>query len=206
MRLLSKALRALGVRFASTEKAAERLTQAPPPSMDELSRPVSRIEDVRQLRAIQFPEDQGPLAHPARPDHYREINNFYTATVYEKGAEIVRRLRTLLGDSAFRRAMDLYFDRHDGQAVTMEDFVACMSEASGRDLTQFFRWYEQAGTPEVTAEETWDGESGTFELKLTQATRQVAGQPEPRPLHIPLAIGLVGRDGRDLPLFALVLR
>jgi aminopeptidase N len=167
---------------------------------DVRSAAVKRIADVKTLRAQQFPEDAGPLAHPVRPSSYVEINNFYTATVYEKGAEIVRMLRTLLGDSAFRRAMNLYFDRHDGQAVTMEDFVACMSEASGRDLTQFFRWYEQAGTPEVVAEEKWDGDSGTYELKLTQDTRQVAGQQQPRPLHIPMAIGLVGRDGRDLPL------
>jgi aminopeptidase N len=167
---------------------------------DVRSRAVKRIADVKTLRAQQFPEDAGPLAHPVRPSSYVEINNFYTATVYEKGAEIVRMLRTLLGEAAFRRAMDLYFDRHDGQAVTMEDFVACMSEASGRDLIQFFRWYEQAGTPEVTADEKWDGNSGTYELKLTQKTRQVAGQPEPRPLHIPLAIGLVGPNGRDLPL------
>jgi aminopeptidase N len=167
---------------------------------DVRSRAVKRISDVKTLRAQQFPEDAGPLAHPVRPSSYVEINNFYTATVYEKGAEIVRMMRTLLGDEPFRRAMDLYFDRHDGQAVTMEDFVACMSEASGRDLTQFFRWYEQAGTPDVVAEGTWDRESRTYELKLSQTTRTIAGQPEPRPLHIPLGLGLVGPDGGDLAL------
>jgi aminopeptidase N len=167
---------------------------------DVRSRAVKRIADVKTLRAQQFPEDAGPLAHPVRPSTYVEINNFYTATVYEKGAEIVRMLRSLLGEAAFRRAMDLYFDRHDGQAVTMEDFVACMSEASGRDLTQFFRWYEQAGTPEVVAEGNWDEAKATYELKLTQSTRPTPGRPEPLPLHIPLAIGLVGPGGRDLPL------
>jgi aminopeptidase N len=167
---------------------------------DVRSRAVKRIADVKTLRAQQFPEDAGPLAHPVRPSSYIEINNFYTATVYEKGAEIVRMMRTLLGDEPFRLGMDLYFARHDGQAVTMEDFVACMSEASGRDLSQFFRWYEQAGTPEVAAEGTWDGESRTYALKLTQTIKPAPDQPEPLPLHIPLVIGLVGRNGRDLPL------
>jgi aminopeptidase N len=161
---------------------------------------VKRIADVKTLRAQQFPEDAGPLAHPVRPSSYVEINNFYTATVYEKGAEIVRMMRTLLGDAGFRRGMDLYFDRHDGQAVTMEDFVACMSEASGRDLARFFRWYEQAGTPEVAAEGKWDAASRTYELTLTQATRPTSAQPDPLPLHIPLAMGLLGKGGRDLPL------
>jgi aminopeptidase N len=167
---------------------------------DVRSRAVKRIADVKTLRAQQFPEDAGPLAHPVRPSTYVEINNFYTATVYEKGAEIVRMMRTLLETEAFRRAMDLYFDRHDGQAVTMEDFVACMSEASGRDLTRFFRWYEQAGTPEVKAEGTWHADSGTYELNLSQSTKPTSAQPDPQPLHIPLAVGLLGRDGRDLPL------
>jgi aminopeptidase N len=167
---------------------------------DVRSRAVKRIADVKTLRAQQFPEDAGPLAHPVRPSTYVEINNFYTATVYEKGAEIVRMMRTLLGEEAFRRAMDLYFDRHDGQAVTMEDFVACMSEASGRDLSQFFRWYEQAGTPEVKAEGTWHADSGTYELKLSQSTRPTSAQPDPQPLHIPLAVGLLDRDGHDQPL------
>jgi aminopeptidase N len=167
---------------------------------DVRSRAVKRVADVRTLRAQQFPEDAGPLAHPVRPSSYVEINNFYTSTVYEKGAEIVRMMHTLLGEAGFRRGMNLYFDRHDGQAVTMEDFVACMSEATGRDLEQFFRWYEQAGTPEVVAEGNWDGDSRTYELKLTQTIRPISGQPEPLPLHIPLAIGLIGRDGRDLAL------
>ena len=167
---------------------------------DVRSRAVKRVADVRTLRAQQFPEDAGPLAHPVRPSSYVEINNFYTSTVYEKGAEIVRMMHTLLGEAGFRRGMNLYFDRHDGQAVTMEDFVACMSEATGRDLEQFFRWYEQAGTPEVVAEGNWDGDSRTYELKLTQTIRPISGQPEALPLHIPLAIGLIGRDGRDLAL------
>ena len=111
------------------------------------SRPVKRIADVKTLRARQFPEDQGPLAHPVRPSSYIEINNFYTPTVYEKGAEICRMMQTLIGETAFRKAMDLYFERHDGEAATVEDFVRCMADASGRDLAQFFRWYEQAGTP-----------------------------------------------------------
>ena len=169
-------------------------------SADVRSRAVKRIADVKALRAHQFPEDAGPLAHPVRPSSYIEINNFYTATVYEKGAEIVRMMRTLIGDDAFRRGMDLYFDRYDGTAATVEDFVSCMREPSGRDFTQFFRWYEQAGTPEVIAQGAWDEARRTFELKLTQATKPTPGQVEKLPYHIPLAIGLVGPDGNDLPL------
>ena len=119
-------------------------------SMDERSRAVNRIEDVRTLRSAQFPEDGGPLAHPPRPDQYREINNFYTATVYEKGAEVVRMLATLLGEAGFRKGMDLYFERHDGGATTIEAFLDCFAEANGVDLEQFKTWYLQAGTPEVT--------------------------------------------------------
>jgi len=120
-------------------------------SMDERSRPVARIEDVRALRQVQFPEDGPPLAHPPRPDHYKEINNFYTATVYEKGAEICRTLATLLGEATFRKGMDLYFARHDGTRTTIEAFIKVFEDASGRDLSQFQHWYLQAGTPEVTA-------------------------------------------------------
>jgi aminopeptidase N len=170
-------------------------------SSDVRSRAVKRIQDVRTLRAQQFPEDAGPLAHPVRPSSYIEINNFYTATVYEKGAEVVRMTKTLLGERDFRKAMDLYFERHDGQAATVEDFVRCMSDASGRDLTQFFRWYEQAGTPEVTANGQWDGRRKTYELKLTQKLAPAPGQPQkPLPQHIPMAIGLVGPNGNDMTL------
>ncbi|HEY7765899.1 MAG TPA: aminopeptidase N [Aestuariivirgaceae bacterium] len=167
---------------------------------DVRSRPVKRIQDVRTLRAQQFPEDAGPLAHPVRPSSYIEINNFYTATVYEKGAEVVRMLKTLLGPKDFRKAMDLYFERHDGEAATVEDFVACMSDASGRDLSQFFRWYEQAGTPEITANGQWHRGKKIYEIKLTQKLSPSPGQPEKRPQHIPIAIGLVGPNGNDMPL------
>jgi aminopeptidase N len=135
-----------------------------------------------------------------RPFSYVEINNFYTATVYEKGAEVVRMIKTLIGDEAFRRGMDLYFARHDGEAATVEDFVQCFRDASGRDLDQFFRWYEQAGTPGITAETKWSEEAHAFELKLTQFTKPTPGQPEKAPFHIPLGLGLVAPDGRDTPL------
>ncbi len=161
------------------------------------SRPVKRIADVQQLRAHQFPEDAGPLAHPVRPDIYIEINNFYTATVYEKGAELCRMMQTLLGDDSFRTAMDLYFERHDGEAATVENFVKCMEDASGRDLSQFFRWYEQAGTPEVTVEGSYDEENRRFDLTLSQATGPSPNQPSKKPFHIPLRLGLIGRDGND---------
>jgi aminopeptidase N len=158
---------------------------------------VSRIRDVRSLRASQFPEDAGPMAHPVRPDAYVEINNFYTATVYQKGAEVVRMIRTLIGKEAFRRGMDLYFARHDGQAVTCDDFVAAMADASGVDLSQFMRWYDQAGTPHIKASGRYDPEARRFILDLSQA---VPGRPENLPYHIPVAVGLVGADGRDLPI------
>jgi|SoiMethySBSTD1v2_1073268.scaffolds.fasta_scaffold03180_10 aminopeptidase N len=167
---------------------------------DERSRPVKRIADVRALRAQQFVEDAGPLAHPVRPRRYHEINNFYTATVYEKGAEIVRMLSVLLGADGFRRGMDLYFARHDGRAATVEDFLQCFADASGRDLAQFMRWYEQAGTPQVAASGQWDAASRTYRLDLAQATPPSPGQPHKEPLAIPLVIGLIGPDGRDLPL------
>ncbi len=164
------------------------------------SRAVKRIADVKTLRARQFPEDNGPLAHPARPASYIEINNFYTPTVYEKGAEICRMMLTLIGETAFRKAMDLYFARHDGEAATVEQFVQCMAEASGRDLTQFFTWYSQAGTPVVTAETAYDPARRQYTLTLEQKVKATPGQAEKLPLHIPLAIGLVGPDGEDMPL------
>ena len=133
------------------------------------SRAVKRISDVKTLRARQFPEDNGPLAHPPRPSSYIEINNFYTPTVYEKGAEICRMMLTLIGGDAFRKAMDLYFERHDGEAATVEQFVNCMAEASGRDLSQFFTWYTQAGTPTLTVETAYDASRKQFTLTLAQA-------------------------------------
>jgi aminopeptidase N len=167
---------------------------------DVRSRAVKRIQDVRTLRAQQFPEDAGPLAHPVRPSSYIEINNFYTATVYEKGAEVVRMMKTLLGPKDFRKAMDLYFERHDGESATVEDFVKCMSDASGKDLSQFFRWYEQAGTPEVTANGKWDARKKTYELTLKQKLAATPGQPQKKPPHVPLEIGLVGPNGDDMTL------
>ncbi|MET1081805.1 MAG: aminopeptidase N, partial [Burkholderiales bacterium] len=167
---------------------------------DMYSRPVARIQEVRGLRAAQFPEDAGPMAHPVRPQSYMEISNFYTATVYEKGAEVVRMIHTLIGKDAFRRGMDLYFRRHDGQAVTTDDFVAAMADASGVNLTQFKRWYDQAGTPVVDATGDYDAAARTYTLTLKQHTPPTPGQKEKRPLHIPFALGLVGPDGADLPL------
>jgi aminopeptidase N len=167
---------------------------------DMRSRAVKRISDIKTLRARQYPEDQGPLAHAVRPTSYIEINNFYTPTVYEKGAEICRMLHTLMGDAAFRKAMDIYFVRHDGEAATVEDFVACMAEASGRDLAQFFTWYEQAGTPRVNVKGVHDAATGVYDVTISQVTAPTPGQDFKKPLHIPFRIGLVGQDGQDLPL------
>jgi aminopeptidase N len=169
-------------------------------SADMGSRGVKRIEDVRLLRAHQFAEDAGPMAHPVRPDSYIEINNFYTVTVYEKGAEVVRMQANLLGPEGFRRAMDLYFARHDGQAVTTDDFVRCMEDASGRDLSQFRRWYSQAGTPALDVDDAYDAASRTYTLTVRQSCPPTPGQPDKQPLHIPLALGLLDGEGRDLPL------
>ncbi|KQY05733.1 aminopeptidase [Massilia sp. Root133] len=163
-------------------------------------RAVTRIDQVRTLRQAQFPEDAGPMAHPVRPDSFVEINNFYTVTVYEKGAEVVRMYQTLLGRDGFRKGMDLYFQRHDEQAVTCDDFRLAMADANGRDLTQFERWYSQAGTPVVQAETRWDEQAQTYTLRLIQSCPSTPGQPEKLPFHIPVAVGLLGRDGRDLPL------
>ncbi|MFG1374828.1 aminopeptidase N [Xanthobacter oligotrophicus] len=169
-------------------------------SSDQRSRPVKRIADVRMLKAAQFTEDSGPLAHPVRPETYREINNFYTATVYEKGAEVVRMLKTLLGEDGFRKGMDLYFERHDGDAATIEDFVAAFADAAGRDLTQFALWYAQSGTPLLNVSGSYDKEAGTFRLDVTQSVPPTPGQGDKKPMLIPLALGLVGPDGRDMPL------
>jgi aminopeptidase N len=169
-------------------------------SADERSRAVERISDVRGLRAHQFVEDSGPLAHPVRPKLYHEINNFYTATVYEKGAEVVRMIKALIGAENFRKGMDLYFDRHDGEAATIEQFVQCFADVSGKDLAQFMLWYSQAGTPEVVATGSHDARAKTYRLDIAQTVPATPGQPSKEPMVIPLAIGLVGRDGRDLPL------
>jgi aminopeptidase N len=169
-------------------------------SSDMRSRAVKRITDVKTLRARQMPEDAGPLAHPPRPNAYIEINNFYTPTVYEKGAEICRMMKTLIGDKAFRKAMDIYFERHDGEAATVEDFVRCMADASGRDLTQFFKWYEQAGTPRVNVTTHYDPKSKTFDLTLAQRTAPTPVQADKQPMHIPFNLGLVGPSGEDMAL------
>ena len=171
-------------------------------SADMRSRAVERIGDVRNLRAHQFVEDAGPLAHPVRPELYHEINNFYTTTVYEKGAEVVRMLRVLLGREAFRKGMDLYFDRHDGEAATVEQFVRCFADASGSDLTQFMRWYSQAGTPDVVADGNYDSVAKTYTLQLSQSLAPTPGQPVKHPMVIPLRLGLVSADGADMPLKA----
>jgi aminopeptidase N len=168
-------------------------------SADERSRPVKRIADVRTLRATQFSEDAGPLAHPVRPRAYKEINNFYTPTVYEKGAEVIRMLKTLIGEDAFARGMDFYFERCDGTAATIEDFLACFAESSGQDLAHFARWYEQAGTPTIVASGRYDKASRSYTLELAQTTPPTPGQPEKQPVVLPVALGLVGKAG-DLPL------
>ncbi|MGQ4272488.1 aminopeptidase N [Terrihabitans sp. B22-R8] len=166
---------------------------------DMRSRPVERISDVRGLRAVQFLEDAGPFAHPVRPEAYREINNFYTATVYEKGAEVIRMLKTLIGAPAFRAGMDLYFERHDGDAATIEQFITCFEEAAGRDLAQFRLWYSQAGTPKVDITTGWDAAHGTYTLDLTQSVPPTPGQDYKKPMVIPLAFRLFGENGQPLP-------
>jgi aminopeptidase N len=158
------------------------------------SKAVKRIEDVRLLRAAQFPEDSGPLAHPVRPESYIEITNFYTATVYNKGAELIRMMRTILGDDAFRKGSDLYFERHDGQAVTCEDFVRAMEDASGIDLSQFRLWYSQAGTPRVKARIEHDLASATATLHLSQTMPDTPGQSDKSPMVLPLKTALIGAD------------
>ncbi len=165
-------------------------------SADMNSRAVKRIDDVNRLRTYQFAEDAGPLAHPVRPDSYIEISNFYTTTVYEKGAEVVRMIHTLLGPERFRRGTDLYFERHDGAAVTTEDFVRAMEDANAFDLTQFRRWYSQAGTPIVTAKSVF--RNGIFDLTIAQRCPPTPGQPVKAPFHLPLAVGLLDSNGREL--------
>jgi len=165
---------------------------------DMYSRPVERIREVRGLRSGQFAEDAGPMAHPVRPASYIEINNFYTSTVYEKGAEVVRMIRTLIGASAFRKGMDLYFARHDGQAVTCDDFVQAMADASGADLSQFKLWYDQAGTPVLEVATEYDAARRRYAITVRQSCPPTPGQEKKLPFHVPLAVGLVGPDGGDM--------
>jgi len=169
-------------------------------SGDERSATVQRILDVRRLKTHQFAEDAGPLAHPVRPETYIEINNFYTPTVYEKGAEVVRMLQTLLGRELFRSGMDLYFDRHDGEAATVEEFVRCFEDASGTDLTQFRLWYAQAGTPELVCALRYDKAKKRAELDVEQVLPATPGQAHKKPMHIPLKLGLLGANGHDVSL------
>src|SRR5690554_1497268 len=169
-------------------------------SADMGSPTVKRIEDATLLRTAQFAEDAGPMAHPVRPASYMEISNFYTLTIYEKGAEVVRMLHNLLGEELFRKGSDLYFERHDGQAVTTDDFVKAMEDASGRDLTQFRLWYDQAGTPVLTVSDDYDSERGVYSLKIQQAIPDTPGQTNKKPQHIPFALGLLGAEGEALPL------
>ena len=164
-------------------------------SADMRSRPVQRIKDVIRLRARQFAEDAGPLAHPVRPTTYGAIDNLYTATVYEKGAEIIGMLRRMLGEETYRKGMDLYFDRHDGQAVTIEDFYACFEEVSEQDFAQFRLWYSQAGTPEITMEESWNPETREIAVTLKQKTPATPGQPAKKPMLIPMEMALIDDEG-----------
>jgi aminopeptidase N len=168
-------------------------------SADMGSEAVSRIADIRALRASQFPEDAGPLAHPVQPQSYLRIDNFYTATVYNKGAEVIRMMHTLLGRDGFRKGMDLYIERHDNAAATIPDFVAAMQDAGGVDLSEFARWYHQAGTPEITVEDRYDAGAKSYELTVSQRTPPTPGQPDKAPLPIPVAMGLIGPNGDELP-------
>jgi aminopeptidase N len=169
-------------------------------SGDMRSRGVQRIQDVRALRARQFVEDAGPLAHPVQPQSYIEINNFYTATIYDKGAQVIGMLKTLVGDEGYRKATDLYFARHDGQAATVEEWVKCFEDACGRDLSQFRLWYRQSGTPVIEARGVYDAKAATYTLDLTQSLAPTPGQQEKKPMHVPVRVGLVGRNGAALPL------
>lgn len=169
-------------------------------SEDTLSRAVMRIRDVVDLRETQFPEDAGPLAHPVRPDSYIEINNFYTSTIYNKGAEVLRMMQTILGKSQFRKGMDLYFARYDGQAVTIEDFVSSMEDVSGVDLHQFRLWYSQAGTPIITVTDKYDAKTKTYTLTFKQSCPATPGQSSKRPFHIPVLMGLLDAEGKEIPL------
>lgn len=169
-------------------------------SADMGSRTVKRIEDVSLLRTVQFAEDAGPMAHPVRPESFIEISNFYTVTIYEKGAEVVRMIHNLLGEDNFRKGSDLYFDRHDGQAVTTDDFVKAMEDASGIDLTQFRNWYRQAGTPIIEVNDQYDASAKTYSLNFKQTCPATPESDSKQPFHIPVAIGLLDEQGNDIPL------
>ncbi|HVY03109.1 MAG TPA: aminopeptidase N, partial [Caulobacterales bacterium] len=167
-------------------------------SSDQRSRPVQRIKDVKQLRARQFPEDAGPLAHPVRPQSFQKIDNFYTATVYEKGAEVIRMLKALLGEAGFAKGIQLYFDRCDGSAATVEDFIGAFADACGKDLSPFMAWYSQAGTPHIEAKGVYDAPDKTYTLTLAQSIPPTPGQAEKAPAVIPLKIGFIAADGAIL--------
>lgn len=169
-------------------------------SADMGSRTVKRIEDVALLRTVQFAEDSGPMAHSVRPDSYMEISNFYTVTIYEKGAEVVRMIQLILGEENFRKGSDLYFDRHDGEAVTTEEFVKAMEDASGADLVQFRRWYSQAGTPILEVSSHYDEATNRFRLEIKQSCPDTPGQTNKAPLHIPVRLGLLSSSGEQIPL------
>ncbi|HEY0300501.1 MAG TPA: aminopeptidase N, partial [Rhizomicrobium sp.] len=169
-------------------------------SADMRSEGVKRIEDVRMLRLRQFVEDSGPLAHAVQPQSYITIDNFYTATIYEKGSEVIRMLQTLVGKEGYRAATDLYFKRHDGQAATVEDWVKCFEDATGRDLTQFRRWYQQAGTPTIEMKGAYDAARKTFALTLKQSLAPTPGQPVKQPMHVPVRLGFIGQNGNPMPL------
>ena len=167
-------------------------------SSDMNSRAVERIKNVRILKNFQFREDSGPMAHPIRPESYQEINNFYTVTVYNKGAEVIRMMHTILGADRFRQGMNLYLKRHDGEAATCDDFVAAMSDATGEDLGQFKRWYSQAGTPLVQAEGEWDAQLKQYRLSLSQSCPSIPGQEKKELFHLPIAVGLISQNGKEL--------
>jgi len=167
-------------------------------SSDMNSRTVQRIQNVRILKNFQFREDSGPMAHPVRPESYQEINNFYTVTVYNKGAEVIRMMHTILGAAAFRKGMDLYFERHDGEAATCDDFVAAMSDSSGEDLNQFKNWYNQSGTPLLKVKGKWDSTLHEYQLTISQSCPETPGQREKEPFHLPVAVGLIGSKGKNL--------
>jgi aminopeptidase N len=169
-------------------------------SADMRSAAVKRIEDVKALRMRQFQEDAGPLAHPVQPNAYITIDNFYTATIYEKGSEVIGMLKTLVGDDGYRKATDLYFERHDGQAATVEQWVKCFEDACGRDLKQFRLWYAQAGTPAIEASGTYDAATHTYALTLKQTLAPTPGQSDKKPMHVPVRIGFIGADGGAMPL------
>ena len=193
--------------FRDQEFSADMMAQAcPDEASAQSARAVKRINDVRVLRSLQFAEDAGPMAHPIRPDSYQEINNFYTVTVYEKGAEVIRMLQTLVGQEGFAKGLALYFERHDGQAVTCDDFVQAIGDANGLDLAQFARWYAQAGTPRVRAQGAYDAQRLTYTLHLAQSCPPTPGQADTLPLHIPVRLGLIGADGQDLLQTTVELR